>query len=182
MKRPLNIVDKDDKIIGVKEREEIHEKGLLHREVGVYFVTRNKEVIFQHRAKDKDLFPDMLDATVGGHVEIGHSYEESALKETEEETGLKIAGSDLIFLNKTEEYFDDLTTGKSNHTFNYRYAYVYDGDIKDLKVEEGKAIGFEAWPIDKLSALSDSDKARFIPFVLRVAVMELAEFIKGLKL
>ena len=70
----LNIVDDNDNIIGQKTREEIHQQGLLHQEIHVYFITPNKEIIFQHRAEDKDTYPDLLSATVGGHVDIGDTY------------------------------------------------------------------------------------------------------------
>ena len=67
--RKLNIVDENDQIIGEDTRENIHRKGLLHREIHVWFYTPKSEIVFQHRAKNKDTFPDLLDATVGGHVE-----------------------------------------------------------------------------------------------------------------
>ena len=100
----LNIVSEDDEIIVPGTRERIHKEGLLHQEVHIYFVTPKKEIIFQHRAKDKDTFPDLLDATVGGHVEIGDSYEQTAIKEAEEETGIKINPLDLVFINKIKRY------------------------------------------------------------------------------
>jgi len=181
MKDILNIVDDDDKIIDQEPREKIHAQGLLHREIHVYFITPNKEVIFQHRAKDKDTFPDLLDATVGGHVEIGDSYEQAAVKETKEETGIEIKVSDLILINKIKKYSEDKSTDKINNVFNSRYAYIYRGDVKDLKIELGKALGFEIWSLNKLAFLTDEDKAKFIPYILYFATTELSNFIEDLK-
>src|SRR3989338_9985388 len=96
--RKLNIVDEAGNIIGIDSRENIHQQGLLHRETHVWFYTPKGEIIFQHRAKDKDTYPDLLDATVGGHVEIGSDYLKTALAEVAEETGLKIAADDLRFI------------------------------------------------------------------------------------
>lgn len=62
----LEVVDENDNIIGFETRAKVHEQGLLHREIHIFFITPNGEVIFQHRAKDKDTYPDKLDATVGG--------------------------------------------------------------------------------------------------------------------
>ena len=73
--RRLNIVNEEGEIVGVETREDIHNQGLLHRECHVWFYTPAGEIIFQHRAKDKDTYPDLLDATVGGHVEIGSDYD-----------------------------------------------------------------------------------------------------------
>jgi len=178
----LNIVDDQDNIIGEKTREEIHEHGWLHREIHVYFVTPNREIIFQHRAKDKDTFPNLLDATVGGHVEIGHSYEETAIKETEEETGVKINISNLILVNKIKKSSVDKATGKVNNAFNTRYVYIYQGNVDDLRIEIDKALGFEVWSIDKLLNINTTDKAKFIPYILEFSATELAEFIKKLKI
>lgn len=177
MKEILNIVNENDEIIGEETRENIHKNGLLHREIHVYFITPKKEIIFQHRAKDKDTYPDLLDATVGGHVEMGDSYEQTAIKESEEETGVKIKPSDLILINKVRKYSEDQATNKINNVFGVRYFYVYKGDAKDLKIETGKALGFEVWSLDKLLNLSDEEKAKFIPYILNCATTELPDVI-----
>jgi isopentenyldiphosphate isomerase len=177
MQKILNIVDESDEIIGEDTRENIHKNGLLHREIHVYFITKNKEIIFQHRAKDKDSYPDLLDATVGGHVEIGDSYEQTAIKETEEETGVKLKFSDLILINKVKKYSKDKATNKINNVFNTRYVYIYKGDVKDLKIETGKALGFEVLSLDKLLNLTNEEKTRFIPYILYFVTTELPNFI-----
>src|ERR1035437_3863166 len=94
----LDIINENDVVIGQDTRENVHKKGLLHREIHVWFITPDGQMIFQHRAKDKDTYPDLLDATVGGHVEPGATYEETAIKEMEEETGLKAEKEDLHIL------------------------------------------------------------------------------------
>jgi len=166
MKSLLNIVNENDEIIGEEEREKIHLLGLLHREIHVYFLTPDKKFIFQHRAPDKDTYPDLLDATVGGHVEIGDTYLETAVKETEEETGIKIKPENLIFINKSRRRAEDPVTGKINNVFGESYAYLFKGKPEDLKIEVGKAIGFEAWELDKVINLSDAEKERFIPYII----------------
>lgn len=180
-KELLNIVDDNDEVIGVEDRERIHKEGLLHREVHVYFITPNKEIIFQRRAKDKDTFPGLLDATAGGHVEIGDSYEKTAIKETFEECGLKISYSELIALDKRRVDFKDLITGKVNHAFQKEFAYLFSGNIDDLKIEAGKATGFQAWPVEKIIHLSDEEKLKFIPYVYEFASTKVADFIENEK-
>jgi isopentenyldiphosphate isomerase len=85
----LDVVDENDNVIGQEPRSKIHREGLFHREVHVLFITPNKEIIFQKRGINKDSYPGLLDATVGGHVSQGETYETAALKEMEEETGIK---------------------------------------------------------------------------------------------
>ena len=62
----LEVVNEQDIVIGLESRSMIHQKGLLHREIHIWFITPEGEIIFQHRAKTKDTYPDKLDATVGG--------------------------------------------------------------------------------------------------------------------
>ena len=171
--RILDIVDENDHVIGQATRGEIHEKGLLHREIHIWFITPKGEIIFQHRAKDKDTFPDLLDATVGGHVEPGDSYEKTALKEMEEETGVIANPADLHLVLTFHKRSEDPVTKTINNTIRAQYAYVYRGDINDLKIEEGKALGFEAWSIDSLARLSDEDKKKFIYLILQPDMLDL---------
>lgn len=179
-KELLDIVNEKDEIIGQETREKIHKDGLLHREIHIWFVTPDGQMIFQHRAKDKDTYPDMLDATVGGHVDLGMNYEDTALKEMKEETGLKVGADDLHFLKKMKRRSVDAATGKINNTIRVQYAYIFRGNITDLKIEEGKAVGFEAWPIDKLSLLTEDEKKRFIPLIYSPDFLKLFAQIKSL--
>jgi isopentenyldiphosphate isomerase len=103
----LEIIDENDNVVGLETRGKIHKDGLLHREIHIWFITPQGEIIFQHRAKDKDTYPDKLDATVGGHVEPNMSYEETAVKECREETAIDIDPTKLLFLTKMrKESFD----------------------------------------------------------------------------
>ncbi|MFZ2149648.1 MAG: NUDIX domain-containing protein [Minisyncoccia bacterium] len=162
----LEVVDGNDSIIGLEDRKKIHRDGLLHREIHIFFITPKGEIIFQHRAKNKDTFPDKLDATVAGHVEPNASYEETAVKETKEETGLDIKPKSLILLEKMNLREVDETTGLINNTIRVQYAYLYKGSVGDLIVEKGKAIGFEPWKIESLFTLSNEDKSKFKPIVI----------------
>lgn len=175
----LEVVDNEDQVIGLETRGKIHQEGLLHREIHVWFITPNGEIIFQHRAKDKDTYPDLLDATVGGHVEPKMSYEETAIKECLEETGLNIDLRKLFFLKKMTKKSFDAVSNKINNTIRSQYAYFYDGNISDLKIEVGAADGFEAWKINDLPKLSEEDKGKFISLILSEEMLALLEQAKN---
>lgn len=179
--RKLNIIDENGNIIGEETRENIHNKGLLHKEIHVWFYTPKGEIIFQHRAKDKDTHPDMLGASVGGHVEIGVDYESAALQELEEETGIKTVKDDIIFIQTVRSKNFDTTTNKTNNVIRAVYAYRYDGKVEDLNIEKGKAIGFESWPFEKIFNISDEDRKRFIPSILNKQVLDIFRKIKKLR-
>lgn len=100
---------------------------------------------------------------MGGHVEPTISYEATAVKECKEETGVDINPNDLVFLKKMHLRTVDIDTGCINNTIGSQYAYLYTGELESLVIEKGKALGFEAWSIDTLFRLEDTDQNRFIP-------------------
>lgn len=162
----LDLVDEHDVVVGQEWRSVIHQKGLRHREVHVWFVTPAREIIFQRRSATKQTFPNLLDSTVGGHVEQGQTYDTAALAEVFEETGLRLDLTDLTFLKKSLTNITDHGMGLINHNFRAVYGYVYRGALSDLKIEDGEGTGFEAFPIDDLFSLPPERAAQFIPVLL----------------
>ena len=169
----LDIVDENDQVIGRASRSQIHQDGLLHREAHVWFVTPQGEVIFQHRSKEAETFPNLLDSTVGGHVEMGETYEATALKEVLEETGLELRSNQLVPIIKQRGNSFDAATGKTNNVFRTHFAFRFSGNVSELRVEIGKSLGFEAWLFEKLSRLSDEEKRKFIPAILSPELLEI---------
>jgi isopentenyldiphosphate isomerase len=175
----LNVVDEAGNIIGQNSRENIHKKGLLHREVHVWFYTPKGEIIFQLRGKNKDTFPNLLDATVGGHVELDSDYVDTALKEMFEETGIRSNKKRLHLITTLRKRAEDPTTGMINNVIRAIYAYEYKGEDKGLEVEGGASQGFEAWSIEKLlTGLNNDERKRFIPSMLEEEYLQIYRKIK----
>ncbi|MFH0912562.1 MAG: NUDIX domain-containing protein [Patescibacteria group bacterium] len=155
-KEILDVVDENDKIIGQQSRELIHSQGLKHREVHVWFFNNLGQVLFQIRSKKVETSAGKLDATVGGHVDLGISYIQSAVREVKEETGLDIREKDLIFLDVIYlERIDD--NGLINNAFKGTFAYEYNDSLDKLIPEPGKSDGFKWVNIDELLHLSPDD-------------------------
>ena len=83
------VVDEEDRVIGKATREEIHRKGLLHRSVHIFVFNRVGQLYIQKRSMNKDMYPGCWDSSASGHVDFGESYETAAVRELEEELGLK---------------------------------------------------------------------------------------------
>lgn len=173
----LDIVNENDEVIGQEDRKVIHREGLLHREIHVWIVTPDGKIIFQKRGMHKDTYPGLLDATVGGHVDLGESYEDAAIRETQEETGLSLYQSDLKFIKKEFSKSFDSITGMKNHKFSSIYTYLFPDDLAKLKLEDAGALGFESFSIEKLKNLSDEEKKMFIPRFLTEEYLEFFETI-----
>ena len=162
----LNILDEKGQVIGQASREEVHQKGLLHAEVHVWFYTPKQALIFQRRSRTKDTYPNLLDATVGGHVEIGETYEDAAVKETKEETGISLNFSDIVFVQMVRKTVFDPVLNKTNNVLRKVFAYYYQGYANDLHVESRDGAGFESWSLKQLFALSPKAKEQFIPSLI----------------
>ena len=71
-------------------RRDAHRDGIPHEGVHLWVVRTAgglPEVLFQRRAHGKEMYPDCLDITVGGHVPFG-VHENKIQKESMEEIGL----------------------------------------------------------------------------------------------
>jgi len=162
----LDIVDDNDQVIGQALRSEAHKNKLLHREVNVWFVTPQKEIIFQKRSLLKENYPGLLTVTAGGHVSSGEDYQAAIIKEIFEETGFKVYASDLIFLGfKKFQSFDEITNSYNNSIRAF-YGYIYNGEIEALKVEQDAGSGFEKMPLRNILNLPEVDRKRITPSLL----------------
>ncbi|MFT4303822.1 MAG: NUDIX hydrolase [Candidatus Woesearchaeota archaeon] len=109
-KEIIAVVDEKDNIIGSTTREEAHTQGLRHREIYIYFIS-NKKVLLQRR-KDNGLW----DHSVGGHVGDKENYITAAIREIEEELGIKVSREELEEIAyKQFDYQNDKT---KNITFS----------------------------------------------------------------
>lgn len=82
------------------DRDTAHRDGIPHESVHLWILKNTvgyPEILFQHRAANKEIYPDCLDITVGGHVPYGFSGNK-ILKETDEEIGIYPEERNLIDL------------------------------------------------------------------------------------
>lgn len=168
----LDIVDENDNIIGQDTRENIHQKGLLHRDVHVIIYNCKDGILFQRRSINVDTYPNLLDISVGGHVDLGETYDRSAIRELEEETGIRADIKDLSFIKKRLSKSNDFFTKRINNKFQAIYSYkLKQSDI--LKLKRDKATSLEFWSIDEIFDLSEDKKNMFIPTILSDDYMEI---------
>ena len=90
----LEIINKDGSGTGIyKDRNAVHRDGDLHASSHVWVVRDDTgggfSVLLQQRSSDKDAFPNCFDTSCAGHVARGDTYETTAMRELEEELGIK---------------------------------------------------------------------------------------------
>lgn len=159
----LNVVDGDDQIIGRQLRSIIHRDGLRHREVHVWLVTKKNELIFQKRGPHKDIYPNLLDASVGGHVEEGQDYMAAALAEVHEEAGLELMRGHLLPLKKVDVTQIDAARNVKNVVYRMVYLHRFAGDVASLRMEAVDGAGFVAVPLADVLAKRGESINQMVP-------------------
>src|SRR5210317_2621226 len=76
-------------------KEEAHKNGWWHNTIHVWLYTKKGEILLQQRSHKKSIFPLLWDVSAAGHVDAGESLTNAAIRETEEELGLKLSKDDL---------------------------------------------------------------------------------------
>jgi isopentenyldiphosphate isomerase len=178
----LEVIDEAGSVVCLETRDRIHHEGLLHREAFVWVCNGHGEVLLQRRAKDKDTNPGLLDVSVGGHIEPGATPLDSALRELEEETGIRALRHDLRYLATVHFRARDTLTGKVNNAWKYFYAYRYHGPANELRLESGKATGLEFCPIIEMIRMPQSKRSEFTPFMFHPQQLRILKLVAELSI
>ena len=82
----LDLVNNNDEVVDRKLRSLIYQERLNNFRVVNGFVINTKgQLWIPQRGHDKEIFPDALDFSVGGHVESGEEYDDALKREAGEE-------------------------------------------------------------------------------------------------
>lgn len=102
------IVDKDDNLIAVKERDQIDYKTDIYRVAALWLTNSNGEVLIAQRKLSKDKDPGLWGPAAAGTVEEGETYESNIYKEAQEEIGLegiKFEKGPRLFIHRPRTFF-----------------------------------------------------------------------------
>ncbi len=118
----LEIVDEDGNVLGLAARSELHgNPALIHRVVHVLVFDAGGRLLLQKRSLAKDVAPGKWDTSVGGHVNPGEDIEGAALREMQEELGIKGAKLDFLYRYVFSDHIEsELVTS---------FSCVYEGEI-----------------------------------------------------
>jgi 8-oxo-dGTP pyrophosphatase MutT (NUDIX family) len=85
----LDIVDENDRVVGQAPRGEVYAKGLRHRTAFVLARDGADRIFVHRRTAGKLVYPSLYDVFVGGVLGTGETYDDAALREAEEELGVR---------------------------------------------------------------------------------------------
>ena len=142
------LVDENDQEIGTMEKQEAHEKGLLHRAFSVFVFNENKELLLQQRALTKYHSAGLWTNTCCSHPRIGETIEQAAHRRLMEEMGF-----DCDLSTKTSFiYKAAFENGLTEHEFDHVLVGSFNGEINfnPTEVKNFKWINLEELQIDLL--------------------------------
>lgn len=138
----FDIVDENGEPTGaVCTRTAAHSEGHRHRTSHIW-VTRQEngitQVLLQKRAANKDSFPGRYDTSSAGHIQAGDEPLDSALRELEEELGIRAKAENLKPIGTFRIAYEKEFYGKLFRDSEVAFVYLYDGpvDAETLVLQE----------------------------------------------
>ncbi|MDO5291465.1 MAG: NUDIX domain-containing protein [bacterium] len=131
-----------------KARVLAHQDGDLHGTSHIWVArecnNNGYELLLQKRSATKDAYPGCYDVSSAGHLDIGETYLEAAIREAREELGLLVDEQDLEFVGMHDVYMEEEFYHKPfrNHELSAIYLYkVTNSDQQfTLQKEEVEAV------------------------------------------
>ena len=126
----------------VRERGVAHREGSLHAAAHIWVVRKKEkggyDVLLQKRSAVKDSNVGCYDISSAGHVAAGDEYLTSAVRELQEELGLRAEPKDLQFIGIHHGGFEDVFYGMPFKDDELSAVYVYSEpvDIGGLRLQE----------------------------------------------
>ena len=153
----LDIYNEDWMHIGTSSRSEVHRLGLRHRTFHCWLIRRDgsdRYVRFQKRQSSKDTYPGCWDITAAGHLEAGESVMD-AMREIEEELGIKPHSSELLPLGSHEERSTGIAGGVSfiDHELSEEFALVWGQPLLSHRLQREEVAGIYEARLDDMIAL-----------------------------
>ncbi len=128
----IDIFDENNNPTGkIKEKTKAHTDGNFHRTAHIWIINNKKELLLQKRSSNKKTHPNCWDISGAGHIKAGKTVIEGAIRELEEELGVKTKESDLKFISIVKS-----TKNPKNHEFQYVYLLECNNKIENYVFED----------------------------------------------
>ena len=140
----IDIFDENNNPTGqIKEKQQAHEDGDFHRTAHIWIINNKNELLLQKRSPNKKTHPNCWDISGAGHIRAGETVINGAIRELEEELGVKAKKEDLQFISIVKS-----TKNPKNHEFGYVYLLKSNNKIEDYiftdeEVSQVKYVYFE---------------------------------------
>lgn len=119
------LVNENDEPIGVMEKIEAHQKGLLHRAFSVFIFDSKGKMLLQQRAKEKYHGAHLWTNACCSHPFPNEKVEEAAQRRLKEELGFVTNLKEIFSFTYHAKVENDLI----EHEFDHVFAGEYDNEL-----------------------------------------------------
>ncbi|ACU06981.1 Putative Nudix hydrolase YfcD [Flavobacteriaceae bacterium 3519-10] len=131
MEEHVVLVSEQDEVLGVMEKMQAHQEGILHRAFSVFLFNEAGEMLLQKRAAGKYHSPNQWTNAVCSHPRIDESYLEGANRRMSEELGIDAELQEKFHFIYKADVGQDLWEHELDHVFTGSFS----GDVNLNKDE-----------------------------------------------
>ena len=147
----FDVVDEQDHVVQTLPRSEVHRRKLFHRAVSVFVWNSAGQLLLQQRTATKDEYPLCFTSSASGHVSAGDDYDETAVREMQEEVGLTAPLQRLFKFPASVE-------------MAYEHTVLYETHTDETPTPDAaEVLELSWWTLDDLAARINANPAEFTP-------------------
>lgn len=121
MEEKVVLINQNDEVLGLMEKQQAHVAGLLHRAFSVFIFNDNDELLIQRRATEKYHSPGLWANTCCSHPRENETYKEAAHRRLVEEMGFDCELKFLFSFIYKSDVGGGLTEHELDHVFIGKY-------------------------------------------------------------
>ncbi len=121
MEEQVVVVSENDEILGLMDKMEAHENGILHRAFSVFLFNDKGEMLLQKRAPGKYHSPKQWTNAVCSHPKIDETYLEGAHRRLKEELGITTDLTEKFSFIYKADVGQNLWEHELDHVFTGNY-------------------------------------------------------------
>lgn len=125
MEEQVVLVNEQDEVLGLMEKMQAHENGILHRAFSVFLFNGKGEMLLQKRAARKYHSPNQWTNGVCSHPRIDETYVEGAKRRLKEELGIEAELSEKFHF----VYKADVGQNLWEHELDHVFTGIFEGEV-----------------------------------------------------
>jgi isopentenyl-diphosphate delta-isomerase len=130
MEEQVVLISEKDEVLGLMEKMQAHENGILHRAFSVFLFNDKGELLLQRRAAGKYHSPNQWTNAVCSHPRIDETYQEGAKRRLKEELGIEVELTEKFHFIYKADVGGNLWEHELDHVFtgNYNGDFILNKD------------------------------------------------------
>jgi len=141
MEEKVVLVNEKDEILGLMEKMQAHENGILHRAFSVFLFNSKGEMLLQKRAAEKYHSPNQWTNACCSHPRVDETYEQAAHRRIKEELGIDCHLEEKFWFIYKADVGQNLWEHELDHVFVGNYEAEF--NLNKEEVAEVRYISME---------------------------------------